>query len=83
MPTPCNSYVQIVQSEDICLGEVKSAACVKDASIYAELSLEANSTQQQINQAIYLAFLNLKATTENLQEQITNLEARIVILEIP
>ena len=83
MPTPCNNYVVPLFEEDICQGEVKSAACVKDASIYAELSLEANSTQQQINQAIYLAFLNLKATTENLQEQITDLEARIVILETP
>ena len=83
MPTPCNNYTQIVQSEDICQGERKPASCVLDSSIYAELSLETNSSQQQINQAFYLAFLNLKATTENLQEQITDLEARIVILETP
>ena len=71
MPTiPCNNYVQIVQSEDICLGERKSASCVIDSSVYSELSLPANSTQQEINQALYLAFLNLKATTENLQTQI-------------
>ena len=80
---PCQTYVQIVQSEDICLGEVKSAVCVKDSSIYSELSLPANSSQQEINQAMYLAFLNLKATTDNLQNQISDLEARILILETP
>ena len=71
MPTiPCNTYVQIVQSEDICQGNRVNATCVVDESLYSELSLPANSTQQQINQALYLAFLNLKATTENLQTQI-------------
>jgi hypothetical protein len=83
MPTPCNNYVVPLFEIDECNGEVKSAACVKDSSVYSELSLEANSSQQEINQALYLAFLNLKATTDNLQSQISDLEARIVILETP
>lgn len=73
MPTPCNLNTPIVQSEDLCQGDRKSAACVIDSNLYSELGLETNSTQQQINQALYLAFLNLKATTENLQNQINNL----------
>ena len=68
---------------DPCNGITSSASCLIDSTLYAELGLESDSTQQQINQAFYLAFLNLKATTENLQEQITDLEARIVILETP
>ncbi len=73
MSKPCNTYVQVVQSEDLCNGETKPAGCVIDPTLYAELGLESNSNQQQINQAIYLAFLNLKATVENLQTQIDNL----------
>ena len=67
----CNNGINIPTLEtDPCNGERVSAGCVVDSGIYSELSLPANSTQQQINQALYLAFLNLKATTENLQTQI-------------
>ena len=70
MSTSCNNYVVPIFEEDLCQGERKSASCVIDSSVYSEISLPANSTQQEINQALYLAFLNLKATTENLQTQI-------------
>ena len=71
MPTiPCNNYVQIVQSEDICLGERKSASCVIDSSVYSEISLPANSTQQEINQALYLTAITTKEVTDGLQTQI-------------
>ena len=71
MPTiPCNNYIVPFFEIDECLGDRKPASCVIDSSIYSELNLESNSSQQQINQALYLAFLNLKATTENLQTQI-------------
>jgi len=66
----CDNYIVPVFEADPCLGETKPASCVIDSSLYAELGLESNATQQQINQALYLAFLNLKATTENLQTQI-------------
>ena len=79
MPTPCNNYVTPIFEEDLCQGEVKSASCVKDSSIYPELSLPANSTQQQINQAQYLAALNIKATTENLDTRVTTLEEAVPI----
>lgn len=74
MPTPCNNHIQIVQSEDICQGETKPASCVLDSSIYAELGLEANSSQQQINQAQYLAALNIKATIENIDATVSGLD---------
>lgn len=70
---PCNNYVQIVQSEDICLGETKPASCIIDETVYSELSLSANSTQKQINQALYLASINLKSTTDDLGERLENI----------
>jgi len=70
MPTPCNNYIVPVFEEDVCLGETKPATCVIDSSLYSELGLEANSSQQEINQALYLAFINLKTLTDNLQTQI-------------
>lgn len=79
---PCNNGVTIPTLEiDECLGSTKPAACIIDSNLYAELGLEIDSTQQEINQAMYLAFLNLKATTANLQELVDDLQARIVILE--
>lgn len=80
----CNNGISIPPLEiDQCNGERMSTGCLIDESLYSELSLEANSTQKQINQAMYLAFLNLKATTEDLQDQVSALEARILILETP
>lgn len=73
MGTPCNTYIQIVQNEDICNGDVKNASCIIDSTLYIELGLTENATQKQINQALYNAFLNLKAKTDNLQQQIDNL----------
>jgi len=73
MSIPCNLSTPTVFEQDECMGERKSAACVNDTTAYVELSLPPNSTQQQINQALYTAFLNLKATVENLQQQIYNL----------
>ena len=67
---PCENFIVPVFQSDECLGETKPASCVRDSSIYSELSLEANSTQQQINQAQYLASLNTKLVTDNLQTQI-------------
>lgn len=73
MSIPCNLNTPTVFESDPCNGSRKSAACVVDSSLYSELGLDENSNQQQINQALYLALLNLKATTENLQDQINNL----------
>lgn len=67
----CNNGINIPTLEtDPCRGERMSAGCLIDESLYSELSLESNATQQQINQALYLAFLNLKSITDNLQTQI-------------
>ncbi len=74
MSTPCNNYVTPIFEEDLCQGEVKSAACVKDSTAYPELSLPSNSSQQQINQAQYLAALNIKATIENIDVKVSGLD---------
>lgn len=70
MAIPCRTAVVPIFEEDPCNGETKSAECVIDSSLYSELGLEENSNQKEINQALYLAFLNLKALTDNLQAQI-------------
>lgn len=71
MPTiPCNNYVVPIFEADECLGDRKPASCVIDSSVYSELSLSANSSQQQINQALYLSAIASKSITDGLQTQI-------------
>ena len=61
MPTKCSEGITTpTLIEDTCDGERISAGCVTDSSIYSDLGLSANATQQQINQALYLAFKNLQ-----------------------
>ena len=70
----CNNGITIpILNPDPCEGCTTNANCVVDENLYAELSLSSNSTQKEINQALYLAFLNLKAITVDLQTQIDNL----------
>lgn len=74
MSIDCNNGISIPTLEnDPCNGKQYSTKCIYDENIYTELGIEADSTQEQINIAIYTAFLNLKATVENLQQQIDNL----------
>ncbi len=56
--------------EDPCGGERINTTCVIDSATFSELGLSENATQAQINQALYLAFINLKGITDNLQDQI-------------
>jgi hypothetical protein len=71
MNNNCNNGVTVPPLlVDGCKGSTTNALCVKDVTIYPELGLESNSSQQEINQAQYLAVLNIKATTDNLQTQI-------------
>lgn len=72
--TDCNNGIAIpILNPDPCKGCKTDASCVIDKNLYAELGLSLNSTQEQINQALYLAFLNLRAVTVDLQTQIDNL----------
>lgn len=66
MPTPCSNYVVPIFENDPCNGVRVGASCVIDPSLYSDLSLSSNATQQQINQAIYNAYISLKATTDEL-----------------
>jgi len=67
-----NTTISILEN-DPCNGNTVSASCTIDSSIYSELSLSANSTQKQINQALYLASINLKSTTDDLGERLENI----------
>lgn len=75
MAIPCNNGISIpILETDLCQGSRTSAGCVYDSSIYSELGLSQDSTQQEINQAQYLAFLNLKATTDNIDATVSGLD---------
>ena len=68
MPTTCNQGIVIpALSIDPCGGERIKAECVVDSNLYSDLGLSVNATQQQINNALYLAFKNLKTTLDGLQ----------------
>ena len=71
--TPCHNYTPVVQSEDPCNGKITNAQCVLDSTVYMELGLEANSSQQEINQAIYVALQSLLSQVEALQNQIDSM----------
>lgn len=63
----CNDGVTIpTLQEDPCNGKTINAKCVIDSNIYEDLELDANSTQEEINQALYQAFVNLKAIVDGL-----------------
>jgi hypothetical protein len=67
MGTTCNQGIAIPDlSTDPCGGERIKAECVVDSNLYNDLGLSANATQQQINNALYLAFKNLKTIVDGL-----------------
>jgi len=51
---------------DECNGTTVNAKCLIDSTLYPELNLDVNSSQQEINQALYLALVNLKNQIESL-----------------
>lgn len=66
MSTNCTTEIVPIYQEDPCMGDKKSTKCVYDENMYTELGLEVNSTQEQINQALYIAFVALKAEINSL-----------------
>ena len=77
MATPCDTHIVPIFQTDPCNGETKPAQCIIDSSLYSELGLEANSNQQQINQAMYTAFVNLNSKLNLLQIQVDDLQIQI------
>jgi len=73
MATTCDSYIVPTLVQDECDGKRINAKCVVDVSAYIELGLTANSSQEDINQALYTVVLAQKALIEDLQTQIDNL----------
>ena len=79
----CNDSIVPVQIIDECLGERIKTGCVVSPTAYTLLDLPANSTQEEINNALVLA-LNSAFTTNTAQQLvIEDLEARIEALENP
>lgn len=73
MSKTCDTYIPLIQSQDECHGDRTNAKCVIDSNMYIELGLEENSSQEQINQALYTALLAQNEIIEDLQNQIENL----------
>jgi hypothetical protein len=66
----CGSYIVPTQTDDLCGGDKKSTKCVVDANAFIELNLPVNSTQEQINQALYQVLLVQKTKIDAMQAQI-------------
>ena len=73
MSTTCKSEIVPIFEEDICGGDKKNNQCVIDTNSYLELGLNANSTQQQFNQALYTAFISLKVRVDEIESIIDSL----------
>jgi len=80
----CLNYITAPElPTDPCNGKTINSTCVISTNAYTLLDLPANSTQEQINNALVLA-LNSALTTNNAQQLIIDdLELRIVALETP
>jgi len=53
----CPTYIPVLQTEDPCGGNRISTKCIFDENAFIELGLPLNSTQEQINQALYQVVL--------------------------
>lgn len=73
MSDNCKAEITPIFENDICNRNKINTLCVLDPSTYTELELEANSNQNEVNQAIYQAFLAQKGKTDSLQEELDNL----------
>ena len=80
----CNDSIVVpTLPTDQCKGKTINAGCVIDSNAYTLLEITANSTQQEINNALVLA-LNAANTINNAQQLvIEDLEGRIEALENP
>lgn len=63
--TDCNltTNTPLNQGEDPCNGQYKSTKCVREENPLTELGVAANSTQQEVNQAIQNAIFSLQPST--------------------
>lgn len=73
MSQNCDTYITPVFQEDFCGGEKKDVKCVVDTNAYPELALSVNSTQEEFNQAVYTAFIAMKARLDSLENEVNNL----------
>ena len=69
----CQTHIVPTFENDPCLGDKKSTKCVLDENAFIELNLPANSTQEEINAALYQALQAQVLVNENQQTQIDEL----------
>jgi hypothetical protein len=79
----CNENIVPIQTEDFCNGKRYNTKCLFSDTAYTLLDLPANSTQEEINNALVLALNSAFATNTAQQLVIEDLEARILLLENP
>ena len=61
-------------SPDICEGETKSTVCVIHSAALTYLGLPANSTQEQINEALLLSLIDTRNRLLIAEQNITDLQ---------
>lgn len=80
----CTEYIVLPSlPNDECLGERIKTGCVYSPNAYTLLELPANSTQEQINNALVIAINAMKVTNDAQQLIIEDLELRVIDLETP
>jgi hypothetical protein len=76
----CTTYIIPTILPDDCGGERKDAKCIIDENVYIDLGIEANSSQQDINQSVYNALQASKTTTDELQIQVDEIVSQSIII---
>jgi hypothetical protein len=79
----CTTNITIEQTTDPCNGKRVSTECVIQEDAIPSLFLEPNSTQEEVNSAFVLAITSLINRVEDLESQVSDLTARILVLEQP
>jgi hypothetical protein len=77
----CNNNIVIEQVVDECGGRTVKSSCVVNVPAITLLDLPANSTQEEVNNALVLAINSLINRVELLETQVADHENRITTLE--
>jgi hypothetical protein len=77
----CTTNIEIEQVVDECGGRTVKSSCVVNVPAITLLDLPANSTQEEVNNALVLAINSLINRVELLETQVADHENRITTLE--
>ena len=73
MSDNCGSFITPIFENDPCNGERIGTGCIIDSNIFSQLGLGANSTQEEFNQSLYVAFVTLKNRVDAIEAITDNL----------